>query len=206
MAPSREEREYYLDKLLPFQRSDFKQLFEIMQGLPVTIRTLDPPLHEFLPKREDLLLEIQQLKGQPDQADKLKQKQALLARVEELLEFNPMLGHRGCRLGITFPEIYQMQVRAIIQAACELKKENKMTVRPEIMIPLVGMVSELKQLKDLQIPVIEQTMKEQGVSDMALVIVEHPIAGHNLKDIRKKADLAFPDILKAATQWQPKQT
>ena len=159
LAPSREEREYYLEKLLPLQKSDFKQIFEIMQGLPVTIRTLDPPLHEFLPKREELLLEIQQLKGQPEQADNLKQKQALLARVDGLTEFNPMLGHRGCRLGITYPEITRMQAKAIFEAAGELARERK-NVLPEVMIPLVGTIEELENQKAIVVKAAEEAMKK----------------------------------------------
>jgi pyruvate,orthophosphate dikinase len=162
MAPSREEREYYLDRLLPMQRSDFKHIFEIMQGLPVTVRTLDPPLHEFLPKREDLLLEIHDLKSQPEQADKLKQKQALLARVEELLEFNPMLGHRGCRLGITYPEITRMQAKAIFEAACDLARDKKVVI-PEVMIPLVGTVEELSNQKAIVVKAAEEAMKKYKV-------------------------------------------
>ena len=123
-----------------------------MTGFPVKIRLLDPPLHEFLPKEEKDFIALAKEMGISE--EKAHQ------RAEELFEFNPMMGHRGCRLGITFPEIYQMQVRAIIEAACELKKENKMTVEPEIMIPLVGHVNELKALKELLLPVIEETIKK----------------------------------------------
>ena len=155
LSDSLEQREKALAKIYPMQKQDFKQLFEIMKGLPVKIRLLDPPLHEFLPKEEKDFVALAKEMDLP--LEKIKQKAAALH------EFNPMMGHRGCRLGITFPEIYQMQVRAIIAAVCELKKEKKMTVVPEIMIPLVGMVSELKQLKDLLIPAIEQTMKDNGI-------------------------------------------
>jgi len=189
MAPSREEREHYLDKLLPFQRSDFKQLFEIMHGLPVTIRTLDPPLHEFLPKREDLLLEIQQLKNQPDQADKLKQKQALLARVDELLEFNPMLGHRGCRLGITYPEITRMQARAIFEAACDLARDKKEVI-PEVMVPLVGTLEELENQKALIVKAAEDAMKKYKVKIKYTVgtMIELPRAALCADEIAREAD------------------
>jgi pyruvate,orthophosphate dikinase len=189
LAPSREEREFYLDKLLPLQRSDFKQIFEIMQGLPVTIRTLDPPLHEFLPKKEELLLEIQQLKGQPDQADKLKQKQALLSRVEELTEFNPMLGHRGCRLGITYPEITRMQAKAIFEAACDLARDKKGVI-PEVMIPLVGTVEELQNQKAIVIKAAEEAMKKYKVKIKYAVgtMIELPRAALCADEIAQEAE------------------
>ncbi|MBX3346861.1 MAG: pyruvate, phosphate dikinase, partial [Nitrospira sp.] len=148
LARKREEREMYLEQLLPLQKQDFIGLYREMKGFPVTIRLLDPPLHEFLPKREDLMVEIAQLELTSGSPTVLEEKKRLLARVEELHEFNPMLGLRGCRLGITMPEITKMQARAIIEAACELAKEGTKIV-PEIMIPLVGMVSEMKAQKDL---------------------------------------------------------
>src|SRR5881409_2167116 len=142
-----------LAKLLPLQRSDFKGLFEAMDGYPVTIRTLDPPLHEFLPKREDLMVQVELMRAEWERGKKRKARlrkpaklaaaERLLQRVEELHEFNPMLGHRGCRLGITYPEITEMQARAIFEAACEVTKRG-MSVIPEIMIPLVGHVEELR--------------------------------------------------------------
>jgi len=150
-----EQREEALAKIFPMQKNDFKQLFEIMKGLPVKIRLLDPPLHEFLP-REDK--DIKALSKEMEiSEDKLREK------IESLHEFNPMMGHRGCRLAITFPEIAVMQVRAIMAAACELKKEKNMTIVPEIMVPLVGEIEELKWLKSKMIPAIEETIKEYGV-------------------------------------------
>ncbi|OGC89053.1 MAG: hypothetical protein A2142_01135 [candidate division Zixibacteria bacterium RBG_16_48_11] len=189
LAPSREEREYYLEKLLPLQKSDFKQIFEIMQGLPVTIRTLDPPLHEFLPKREELLLEIQQLKGQPEQADNLKQKQALLARVDGLTEFNPMLGHRGCRLGITYPEITRMQAKAIFEAAGELARERK-NVLPEVMIPLVGTIEELENQKAIVVKAAEEAVKKYKIKIKYSVgtMIELPRAALCADEIAREAD------------------
>lgn len=189
LAPSREEREYYLEKLLPLQKSDFKQIFEIMQGLPVTIRTLDPPLHEFLPKREELLLEIQELKGQPDQADNLKQKQALLARVEGLTEFNPMLGHRGCRLGVTYPEITRMQAKAIFEAAGELARDRK-NVFPEVMIPLVGTIEELENQKAIVVKAAEEAMKKYKTKIKYSVgtMIELPRAALCADEIAREAD------------------
>jgi pyruvate,orthophosphate dikinase len=155
VADSLEDRKVALEKLLKFQKEDFKGLFKEMAGLPVTIRTLDPPLHEFLPKTEEEALELSKKIGVP--AEKI------WAKAAELHEFNPMLGHRGCRLGITYPEITEMQARAMIQAACELKKEENLDVVPEIMIPLVGNVNELKHQKAIVVKTAEEVMKDEGV-------------------------------------------
>lgn len=155
LAETKEQRETALAKIFPMQKNDFRELFEIMKGLPVKIRLLDPPLHEFLPKEDKDIVALAK------ELDVTETK--LRETIETLHEFNPMMGHRGCRLGITFPEIYQMQVRAIIEAACELKKENGIEIRPEIMIPLVGEVNELRVLKGLLIPVIEEAMKKYKV-------------------------------------------
>jgi len=150
-----EQREEALAKIFPMQKDDFRQLFEIMKGLPVKIRLLDPPLHEFLPKEDKDIVAL--AKEMAVSEKKLREK------IEFLHEFNPMMGHRGCRLGITFPEIYQMQVRAIIEAACELKKETGRKVVPEIMIPLVGELNEFKFLKQQLAPVIETAIKKAGL-------------------------------------------
>ena len=150
-----EQREAALAKIFPMQKNDFKQLFEIMKGLPVKIRLLDPPLHEFVPQKDDDIAALAKEMG--ISFEKLK------AKVESLHEANPMMGHRGCRLGVTFPEINQMQVKAIMSAACELVKEKNAKIVPEIMIPLVGDVEELKWLKSKLVPVIEETMKSYGV-------------------------------------------
>ena len=128
------------------QRADFYGVFKAMHGCPVTVRTIDPPLHEFLPKREDLMVEVATLQATNGDRKDLEEKKNLLARVEQLHEFNPMLGHRGCRLGITYPEITEMQTRAIMEAACQLNKEG-LKVVPEIMIPLVGLVKEFRDQK-----------------------------------------------------------
>jgi len=162
MAETEEERRKALDKLLPFQKDDFKGIFKEMAGLPVIIRTLDPPLHEFLPKREELMVEIALMKEKGEDPKKIEEKEKILARVEQLHEFNPMLGHRGCRLGITYPEITEMQARAIMEAACELKKEG-VEVIPEIMIPLVGNVNELKNQKEVVVKVAEEVMEKNLV-------------------------------------------
>jgi pyruvate,orthophosphate dikinase len=159
MAENREERKRALDKLLPFQKADFKGIFLAMKGNPVTIRTLDPPLHEFLPKREVLMVELAELKAKNGDPLKIAEKERLLKRVEELAEFNPMLGHRGCRLGITFPEITEMQARAIFEAALEAAKEG-VEVHPEIMIPLVGFPSEFKNQKEIVVTVANDVLSK----------------------------------------------
>jgi pyruvate,orthophosphate dikinase len=189
LARTKEEREKYLDQLLPLQRQDFIGLYREMQGFPVTIRFLDPPLHEFLPKREELMVEIAQLELTGKDGAVLDEKRRLLARVEELHEFNPMLGLRGCRLGITMPEITRMQARAVMEAACELAKEGKKIV-PEIMIPLVGMVSEMKSQKDLVREVAQETMKRYNVKLSYLIgtMIELPRAAVTADQIAEEAE------------------
>src|SRR4029079_4525945 len=150
------------------QRADFYDVFKAMRGTPVTIRTIDPPLHEFLPKREELMVEIARLEITGKDQRQLGEKQKLLQRVEQLHEFNPMLGHRGVRLGITYPEITEMQTRAIIEAACQLSEEG-LKVVPEIMIPLVGHVKELRDQKTIVDRIAAETMKAQGVKVQYLV-------------------------------------
>jgi pyruvate,orthophosphate dikinase len=147
-------RKRALAKLLPMQKEDFIGIFREMKGLPVTIRLLDPPLHEFLPHTD------QELEGLS--ADMGVALEKLKTRNKALHEFNPMLGHRGCRLGVTYPEIYEMQVRAIMEAACQLKKQ-KVKVKPEIMIPLVAHVNELKRLREMTVRVCAEVQKEYGV-------------------------------------------
>ncbi len=154
LAENEEDRRKALDKLLPYQKNDFKELFSIMEGYPVIVRLLDPPLHEFLPHDEEQLKQVSKEMGVP--FDKVKN------RLEQLKEFNPMLGFRGCRLGIVYPEIFEMQVRAIFEAACELKKEGK-NIIPEVMIPLVGKKEELEFLKKKLVPVIDEVIKNYGV-------------------------------------------
>ncbi|MGH7255278.1 MAG: putative PEP-binding protein, partial [Nitrospirales bacterium] len=189
LARTREDRERYLAQLLPLQKQDFIGLYREMRGFPVTIRLLDPPLHEFLPKREDLMVEIARLELTGGDRRLVEEKRRLLERVEELHEFNPMLGLRGCRLGITMPEITRMQVQAIIEAACEVGKEGSKVV-PEIMIPLVGMLAEMKAQKDLILDVAESTMKEQGVKLTYLVgtMIELPRAAVTAGQIAREAE------------------
>jgi len=168
MADTEADRRSALGNLLPMQRSDFYGVFKAMHGSPVTIRTIDPPLHEFLPKREELMVEIARLETAGKNGRELDEKRQLLNRVEQLHEFNPMLGHRGVRLGITYPEITEMQTRAIIEAACRLNKEG-LKVIPEIMIPLVGHVRELRDQKEVVERVAAETMKRMGVTVKYLV-------------------------------------
>ncbi len=156
------ERRQHLDTLLPFQRADFEGLFREMDGLPVTIRLLDPPLHEFLPKREELMVELATLRTKGGDKKEIEEKEKLLHRVEALHETNPMLGHRGCRLGITYPEISEMQCRAIFEAAVKVQKEGK-TVKPEIMIPLVGVPRELQEQKAIVDRVAQDVFSKAGV-------------------------------------------
>ena len=153
-AADKAGREAALAKLLPFQKGDFKGIFKTMQGRPVTVRLLDPPLHEFVPHDEETIKRLAADMGLT--ADTLK------ARIEALEEMNPMLGHRGCRLGITYPEIYAMQARAIFEAAAELTKDG-IKVFPEVMIPLIGTVEELKMMKAVCVEVADLVMEEMGV-------------------------------------------
>jgi len=162
LSQSEEERKQALEKLEPIQKEDFKGILKEMEGLPVIIRLLDPPLHEFLPNYEDLLVEITKLKIQGGEKKEIEEKENLLQRIVDLKEMNPMLGHRGCRLGITFPEIYQMQARAIFEAAAELVAEG-VEVFPEIMIPLVIEEKELSILREDIDLIAKQVMKEKGV-------------------------------------------
>ena len=189
LASTRKERERYLEQLLPLQKQDFIGLYREMKGYPVTIRLLDPPLHEFLPKREQLMVEIARAEAANENSPDLEDKRKMLARVEELHEFNPMLGLRGCRLGITMPEITRMQARAIMEAACEVAKEGKKIV-PEIMIPLVGMSSEMKAQKALIKEVADETMQRYGKRLTYLVgtMIELPRAAVTAGQIAQDAE------------------
>jgi pyruvate,orthophosphate dikinase len=168
LADNEADRRAALAELLPMQREDFYGVFKAMHGTPVTIRTIDPPLHEFLPKREDLMVEIATMEAKGQAGKVLEEKKQLLGRVEQLHEFNPMLGHRGVRLGITYPEITEMQARAIMEAACQLNKEG-LKIVPEIMIPLVGLVKELKDQKTIVDRVAAEVMKERKIKIKYLV-------------------------------------
>lgn len=148
MAEDEDERRKALAELEPLQRSDFKAILKEMKGLPVTIRLLDPPLHEFLPKEEDLMQKIFELKSANSNAQEITRIEKILHRVHELSEINPMLGHRGVRMGISFPEIYETQIRSVCEAAAELTKEG-MSVEPQIMVPQVGLVEELSTVRQI---------------------------------------------------------
>jgi pyruvate,orthophosphate dikinase len=182
LSKTKEDRARALTKLLPHQKKDFVEIFKIMGGLPVTVRLLDPPLHEFLPHAEKEILEVANVVGVD-----LKE---VKSRISELHEQNPMLGHRGCRLGISYPEIYEMQCRAIFEALVELKKNKIKSAFPEIMIPLVSTEAEIKIMKDLVIRVAKTVQEENKVKIDFIVgtMIELPRAAIKAKDIAKHAE------------------
>jgi pyruvate,orthophosphate dikinase len=188
LADNEKDRRAALKKLLPMQRSDFAGVFKAMDGFPVTIRTLDPPLHEFLPRREDLMVEIAVLEATKPKAPKLKELRNLLRRVEELHEFNPMLGHRGCRLGITYPEITEMQARAIFEAAVAVAKDG-VEVYPEVMIPLTATLKEMANQAAIVHRVAKEVFEEkrQKVDYMVGTMIELPRAALVADEIAKEA-------------------
>lgn len=190
LAEEEEARRKALDKLLPFQRKDFYEFFKEMHGNPVTIRTIDPPLHEFLPRKEDLMVELAELKARSRKnKKKIQELERLLERVRALSEFNPMLGHRGCRLGISYPEIIEMQAKAIFEAACQMVKEGE-KVFPEIMIPLVGEVAELSNQKEIVVRVAGEVMKKYRVKlDYTVgTMIEIPRAALTADEIAEEAE------------------
>ena len=182
LSKTKEDRNRALAKLLPHQKNDFVEIFKIMNGLPVTVRLLDPPLHEFLPKNES---EIQDVSNSLELPVK-----EVESRINELHEHNPMLGHRGCRLGISFPEIYEMQCRAIFEALIECKNKKHKSIIPEIMIPLVSTEAEIKIMRNLVIRTADQVQKENKIKLNYLVgtMIELPRAAIKAKDIAKHAD------------------
>jgi pyruvate, orthophosphate dikinase len=203
LARDEKTRKTALKKLLPMQRKDFAGLFQAMDGFPVVIRTLDPPLHEFLPKRENVMVDIAKL---PSASPKEKKEMGatygvavpelkkhlpqLLHRIEELHEFNPMLGHRGCRLGITYPEVTEMQARAIFEAAVQVAKKG-INVIPEVMIPLVGNVKELENQKAIVVRVAEEVLAAAGLKDLKYYVgtmIEIPRAALTADEIAKEAE------------------
>jgi len=203
LARDEPSRRTALQKLLPMQRKDFAGLFEAMDGFPVVIRTLDPPLHEFLPKRENLMVDVARLphaSGSEKRAmaatynvkagDLKKHLPELLSRVEELHEFNPMLGHRGCRLGITYPEVTEMQARAIFEAAVQVAKKG-IKVIPEVMIPLVGDVKELENQKALVVNVANEVFGKAGMKDFKYYVgtmIEIPRAALTADEVAREAE------------------
>ncbi|MGD0860154.1 MAG: pyruvate, phosphate dikinase [Terracidiphilus sp.] len=189
LANNEADRRAALQKLLPMQRADFEGLLKTMESLPVTIRLLDPPLHEFLPKREDLLVEISHLVDTDPTSPKIKELRPLLARVEELHEQNPMLGLRGCRLGIAFPEITEMQARAIIEAAVEVKNAGG-DPHVEIMVPLIGSIEEMRNQSAIIKRVAAEVFKEKGstVDYMVGTMIELPRAALTADQIAEEAE------------------
>jgi pyruvate,orthophosphate dikinase len=182
LSKTKEDRAKALEKLLPHQKKDFVEIFKIMSGLPVTVRLLDPPLHEFLPRTAKEINEVANVVSLP-----VKEVES---RIEELHEQNPMLGHRGCRLGISFPEIYEMQCRAIFEALAELKKKKIKSAFPEIMIPLVSTEAEIKIMKDLVINIASEVQKEHKIKIKFMVgtMIELPRAAIKAKEIAKHAE------------------
>tara|TARA_Y100000992_G_scaffold296186_1_gene258075 strand:- start:2087 stop:4321 length:2235 start_codon:yes stop_codon:yes gene_type:complete len=182
LSRTKEDRAKALTKLLPHQKKDFMEIFKIMNGLPVTVRLLDPPLHEFLPNSEKEILEVANVVGVDIKEVK--------SRIYELHEQNPMLGHRGCRLGISFPEIYEMQCRAIFEALAELKNKKIKSAFPEIMIPLVSTEAEIKIMKDLVKGIAKQVQKENNIKIDYIVgtMIELPRAAIKARDIAKHAE------------------
>lgn len=189
IADNLEDRMAALDKLLPMQQGDFEGIFEAMQGNSVTIRLLDPPLHEFLPDKEELLVDVTKLKITDPASEELKEKELLLKKVRQLDEFNPMLGLRGCRLGMIHPEIYAMQAKAIFYAAAAVE-DRGLTVNPEIMIPLVGHVNELMKMRQLVIDCANQVKVETGKEFHYTIgtMIEIPRAALTADQIAEEAD------------------
>ena len=189
LAENLEERMEALDKLLIMQQSDFEGIFEAMQGHPVTVRLLDPPMHEFLPDKEELLIDVTKLQITSPGSEELKEKEYLLKKVNQLAEMNPMLGSRGCRLGLLNPEIYEMQAKAIFNAVVKLI-EKGISVKPEIMIPLVGHVNELTIMRKLVIDMADQIKVETGIEFDYLVgtMIEIPRAALTADQIAEEAD------------------
>ncbi len=168
LAEDEPQRRQALEKLRPFQKEDFRRILEVMDGLPVTVRLLDPPLHEFLPHREEIRAQIERLEKQQEATQQLLRNERILERIDQLKEVNPMLGHRGCRLGISYPEITEMQARALFEAACELKNEGRSPVL-EVMVPLVGFPEEFQNQQAVIHTVAEEVFASQQVRVSYLV-------------------------------------
>jgi pyruvate,orthophosphate dikinase len=189
LSTTDEERSKALEKLRPLQKEDFKEIFRIMHGLPVTIRLLDLPLHEFLPKYEELVAEVSSLKATGTGPELLDSKERMLRKVITLGEHNPMLGHRGCRLAISHPGIYEMQTRAIFEAACELLKEG-IKVHVEIMLPLVGEADEIRFLRPRIVDTAAKVMESNGgkIDYRIGTMIEVPRAALTAEEIAQYAD------------------
>jgi pyruvate phosphate dikinase (EC 2.7.9.1) len=190
LAETPDEREKYLDMIKPLQKNDFKELFRIMKGLPVTIRLLDLPLHEFLPKLEEILPEVVELRVTGKNPQLLKEKEKVLKRVMELKEYNPMMGQRGVRLALQYPEIYEMQVSAIFEAAVEVYKEEGEAPIVEVMVSQVAEAEELRRAREIINRVAEEVMSKAGVKLKYKVgtMIETPRAALTASKIAKHAD------------------
>ncbi|MEW6043650.1 MAG: pyruvate, phosphate dikinase [Thermoproteota archaeon] len=200
MAKSLEERKQHLQKLQELQKSDFVQILKTMEGYKVTIRLLDPPLHEFLPNPEELINKIHKLENQGS-SEELEEAKILLARAKELAEINPMMGHRGVRVGITYPEIYEMQIRAVFEAAVELAKQ-KVRAYPQIMIPQVGHISELRQIKKIYDNVKAEIESKYGLKlkinfGTMLEVVRGCLTSHELADTAEFFSFGTNDLTQA---------
>ena len=182
VAKNEEQRRKALDKILPMQRQDFTEIYEALEGMPATIRFLDPPLHEFVPHSDEEIAELSKEMGLTFEE--------LKATVEDLHEFNPMMGHRGCRLAVSYPEIAEMQTRAVIEAALDVKTNKGYDIVPEIMIPLVGEIKELKYVKDVVVKTAEAVMEERGtkIDYHVGTMIEIPRAALTADEIAKEAD------------------
>ena len=182
VAKNEEQRRAALDKILPMQRKDFTEIYEALEGMPATIRFLDPPLHEFVPHSDEEIVELAKEMGLTFEE--------LKATVEDLHEFNPMMGHRGCRLAVSYPEIAEMQTRAVIEAALDVKASKGYDIVPEIMIPLVGEIKELKYVKDVVVKTAEAVMEERGtkINFHVGTMIEIPRAALTADEIAKEAE------------------
>jgi pyruvate,orthophosphate dikinase len=190
MAAGKEERQEHLAQLLPFQREDFEGIFRAMEGLPVTIRLLDPPLHEFLPDYTTTVVELERLRMQDADPARIRELETIAAKVKSLHEANPMLGTRGTRLGIQWPEIYAMQVQAIIEAACNVEDQTGKQPHVEIMIPLVGFPVELERMRELTVETAEKVLQARGkrVDYTIGTMIELPRAALVADEIAEYAD------------------
>jgi len=189
ISESREERVKFLENLEKMQKKDFYDILKAMDGYPVIIRLLDPPLHEFLPQRERLEKELEDLKARSESQEVISKKERQLVRSKELSEFNPMIGFRGCRVGLVYPEIYEMQSAAIIEAAIDLKREGFNPI-PKIMLPLIGHVNEMRVLREKVQKVVEETINRENVkvSYQIGTMIEVPRAALTADQIAQYAD------------------
>jgi len=190
MSKDAKARKEHLYRLFPFQLSDFIGIFSAMERVPVVVRLLDLPLHEFLPPIEDLILEVQNMKEKGANSEEVKRTEAVLLRVRQLAEHNPMIGHRGCRLAVTYPEIYEMQTKAILQAAIELSREGQERAEVKIMVPLVALAGEFRFLRRVVDAAAESLFSELGerVPYQVGTMIETPRAALTASEIAEDSD------------------